>query len=58
MGSIGPMYQIMSFLLISNFEFRVNQESYGFFGVIIEFFIQKNKGLENKILSRSILDAQ
>ena len=29
-----------------------------FFGVIIGFFIQKNMGLETKILSLSILDAE
>ena len=42
----------------SHFEFRVNQESYGFFGVIIGLFIQKNMDLETKILSLSILDAE
>ena len=56
-GFIGPMDQIMSFLLI--FEFRVNQEltkgHMDFFYVIIGFFIQKNMGLETKILSLSIL---
>ena len=39
----------------SHFEFRVNQGSYGFFVVIIGFFIQKNMGLETQILSLSIL---
>ena len=34
----------------SHFEFRVNQELYGFFGVIIGFIIQKNMGLETKNL--------
>ena len=45
----------------SHFEFRVNQEltkSYGFFGVIIAFFIQKNMDLETKILYLSIIDAE
>ena len=42
----------------SHFVFRVNQESYGFFSVIIGFLIQKNMGLETKILSLSILDAE
>ena len=36
----------------------LSQESYGFFGVNIEFFIQNNMGLETKILSLSILDAE
>ena len=42
----------------SHFEFRVNQEltkgHMDFFGVIIGFFIQKNMGLETKILSLSL----
>ena len=42
----------------SHFEFRVNPELYGFFGVIIGFIIQKNMGLETKILSLSIPDAE
>ena len=41
----------------SHFEFRVNQELNGFFSVSIGFIIQKNMGLETKILSLSILDA-
>ena len=42
-----------------NFEFLINQESYGFFSVIIGLFIQKNMGLDSKILflSTGILDA-
>ena len=35
----------------SHFEFRVNQELYGFFSVIIGFIIQKNIGLKTKISS-------
>ena len=42
----------------SHFEFRVNQESYGFFSVIIGFIIQKNMGLKPKILSLSSPDAE
>ena len=42
----------------SHFYFRDNQESYTFFSVIIGFFIQKNMGLETKILSLSILDVE
>ena len=40
-----------------HFEFRVNQDLYGFFSVIIGFIIQKNMGLETKIGSLSIPDA-
>ena len=53
----GPLGQLMSFNVISvdfkdsYFEFWVNQESYGFFSVIIGFFIHKNMDLETKILS-------
>ena len=42
----------------SHFEFRVNQELYGCFSVIIGFIIQKNMGLKNKILSLSSPDAE
>ena len=42
----------------SHFEFRVNQELYGFFSGIIGFIIQKNMGLKTKILSLSIPDAE
>ena len=60
----GPLGQLMSFKVISvdfkdsHFEFRVNQESYGFLSVIIGFVIQKNMDLETEILSLSILDAE
>ena len=40
----------------SHFEFRVSQELYGFVSVIIGFIIQKNMGLETKILSLSSCD--
>ena len=59
MGSIGLMDQLMSFLFISktpHFEFRVNQEVTKSH---IEFSSsRKNMGLETKILSLSILDAE
>ena len=42
----------------SHFEFRVNQELYVFFSVIIGFIIQKNMGLKTKILSLSSPDAE
>ena len=46
----------------SHFEFRVNQEvtksHMDFFSVIIGFFIQQKMGLETKLLSLSILDAE
>ena len=42
----------------SHFEFRVNQELYGFFSVIIGFIIQKNMGLKTKILSLSSPDTE
>ena len=42
----------------SHFEFRVNQELYGCFSVIIGFIIQKNMGLKTKILSQSSPDAE
>ena len=41
----------------SHLEFRVNQELYGFFSVIIGLIIQKNMGLKTKILSLSSPDA-
>ena len=59
-----PLGQLMSFKVISvdfkdsHFEFRVNQQSYGFFSVLIGFFIQKNMDSETEILSISILDAE
>ena len=34
----------------SQYEFRDNPELYRFFSVIIGFFVQKNMGLETKIL--------
>ena len=54
----GPISVISVYFKDTHFEFRVNQESYGFFRVIMEFFIQKNMGLETKILSLSMLDAE
>ena len=54
----GPINVISVDFKDSHFEFRVNQESYGFFSVIIGFFIQNNMGLETKIWSLSILDAK
>ena len=53
-GFIGPMDQIMSFLLISRRAILNSELTKGhmdFFGVIIGFFIQKNMGLETKIYS-------
>ena len=62
MGSVvpmqGPINMISTVFNESHFEFRVNQELYGFFSVIIGFIIQKNMGLETKILSLSIPDAE
>ena len=63
MGSVvpmqGPINMISTGFNESHFEFRVNQELYGFFSVIIGFIIQKNMGLEKtKILSLSIPDAE
>ena len=65
MWSIGPMDQIMAFLLISRrdiFEFRVNQEltkSHMDFSVLsLDSSSRKNMDLETKILSLSILDAE
>ena len=58
MGSIGPINVISVDFKDSHFEFRVNQEPYGFFSIIIGFFIRKNMGLETEILSLSILDAE
>ena len=49
MGSVvsqGPIHMISTGFNESNFEFRVNQELYGFFSVIIGFIIQKNMGLK------------
>ena len=43
----------------SQFEFRVNQESYGFFQCYHWILHpEKNMGLETKILSPSILDVE
>ena len=42
----------------NHFEFRVNQQTKGFYIVIIGFLIQQNMALEAKILSLSILDAK
>ena len=62
MGSVvpmqGPINMISTGFNESHFEFRVNQELYGFFSVIIGFIIQKNMGLETKILSLSNPDAE
>ena len=54
----GPIHMIFTGFNESHFEFRVNQESYGFFIVIIGFIIQKNMGLKTKILSLSSPDAE
>ena len=54
----GPINVISADFKDNHFEFRVNQESCGFFSVIIGFFIQKNNGFETKILFLSILDAE
>ena len=62
MGSVVPMQGPINMNYTgfndSHFEFRVNQELYGFFSVIIGFIIQKNMGLETKILSLSIPNAE
>ena len=62
MGSVVPMQGPINMMSTgsneSHFEFRVNQELYGFFSVIIGFIIQKNMGLETKMLSLSIPDAE
>ena len=42
----------------SHFEFRVNQESQGFFSIIIGFRIHINIVLDTKILSLSILETE
>ena len=55
MGSVVPKDQLILILLVL-IQFRVNQGLYGFVGVIIGFIIQKNMGLETKILSLSIPD--
>ena len=52
----GPIHMISTGFNESHFEFRVNQELYGFFSVIIGFIIQKNMGL--KILSLSSPDTE
>ena len=52
----GPINVISVDFKDSHFEFRVNQESYAFFSVIIG--LEKNMGLEIEILSLSILDAE
>ena len=43
-----PIHMISTGFNESHFEFRVNQESYGFISVIIGFIIQKNMGLKPK----------
>ena len=51
----------MSFLFISkttNLNSALIKSPMGVFNVIIGFFIQKNMGLETKILSPSILDVE
>ena len=59
MGSVVPKdHMIYTGFNESHFEFRVNQELYGFFSVIIGFIIQKNMGLKTKILSLSSPDAE
>ena len=62
MGSVVPMQGPINLISTDfnerHFEFRVNQELYGFASVIIGFIIQKNMGLETKILSLSIPDAE
>ena len=57
----GPINVISVDFNDSHFKFRVNQEltkRHMDFAVFIGLFIQKNMGLENKILSLSILDAE
>ena len=54
----GPIKMISTGFSESHFEFRVNQELYRLCSVIIGFIIQKNMGLETKILSLSIPDAE
>ena len=54
----GPIVMISTGFNESHFEFRVNQELYGFLSVIIGFLVQKNMGLETKILSLPILEAE
>ena len=54
----GPIHMISTGFSESHFEFRVNQELYGCFSVIIGFIIQKNMGLKIKILSLSSPDAE
>ena len=51
----------MSFLFISktaNLNSALTKSYMDFFSVIIGFFVQKNMGLETKILSPSILDVE
>ena len=54
MGSVvpmqGPINMNSTGFNESHFEFRVNQELYGFFSVIIGFIIQKKHGLRNQTL--------
>ena len=54
----GPIHMISTRFNEGHFEFRVNQELYGFFSVIIGFIIQKNMGLKPKILSLLCQDAE
>ena len=42
----------------SHFKFQVNQESSGFFSVVIGFLIHKNMGLDTKTLSLYILETE
>ena len=42
----------------SHFEFRVNQESQAFVSVIIGVLVVKNTGVDTKISSLSILEAE
>ena len=60
MGSVVPMQGPINIISTGLMRaiFRVNQELYGFFSVIIGFIIQNNMGLETKILSLSIPDAE
>ena len=55
----GPINVISVYFKDSQFEFRVNQESYGFFQCCHWILHpEKNMGLETKILSPSILDVE
>ena len=55
----GPINVISVYFNDNQFEFRVNQESYGFFSVLsLDSSPRKNMGLETTILSPSILDVE